>query len=314
MHTKKLQNNIMKKILIGFDDIIFNLINLYKSNNLPNKFLISGPDGIGKRILSKHLLNSILSINEEFSYNLEKLEINPENRSFKLLENSSHPNVFRIAKKEDKKNIEISQIREMIKFQNSTSFNNNMRFVLIEDSQFLNLNSINALLKCIEEPNNRLTYIITHNSNYKLLETLKSRCIEFKINLKHEYSELIVNNYFSNNLYKDISQDFKNYYNNPSFLISYINFTNNEDFDFSSLKIEDLLIKIFNNINLLKNNFIKNNLNLFIELFFYKNINVHKKNLFKAKEYFLNKLSNVNKYNLDKENYFLEFGQLLANE
>ena len=192
----------------------------------------------------------------------------------------------------------------MIKFQNSSSFNNNMRFVLIENSQFLNLNSINALLKCIEEPNNNLTYIITHNSNYKLLETLKSRCIEFKINLKHEYSELIVNNYFSNNLYQDISQDFKNYYNNPSFLISYINFTNNENLDFTSLTIESLLIKISNNINLLKNDFIKNNLNLFIELFFYKNINVHKKNLFKAKEYFLNKLSNVNKYNLDKETYF----------
>ena len=97
-------------------------------------------------------------------------------------------------------------------------------------------------------------------------------------------------------------------------MISYIDFTNKEGLDFSTLKIEDLLIKIFNNMNLIKNDFIKNNLNLFIELFFYKNINLHKKNLFKAKEYFLNKLSNVNKYNLDKETYFLEFGQLLANE
>ena len=304
----------MKNILFGHNETFFNLINLYKSNNLPSKILINGPNGIGKRILSKHLLNFILSVNEEFSYSLEKLQINPENRSFKLLENNSHPNVFRISKREDKKNIDISQIREMTKFQNSSSFNNNMRFVLIENSQFLNLNSINALLKCIEEPNNKLTYIITHNSNYKLLETLKSRCIEFKINLKHEYSELIVNNYFSNNLYQEISQDFKNYYNNPSFLISYIKFTNNENLDFTSLTIESLLIKISNNINLLKNDFIKNNLNLFIELFFYKNINVQKKNLFKAKEYFLNKLSNVNKYNLDKETYFLEFGQLLANE
>ena len=126
----------MKNILIGHDEILSSLINLYKSNKLPNKILLNGPNGIGKKILSKHLLNYILSINEEFSYNLEKLQINPKNRSFKLLENSSHPNVFKIAKKGDKKNIEISQIREMIKFQNSSSFNNNMRFVLIENSQF----------------------------------------------------------------------------------------------------------------------------------------------------------------------------------
>ena len=89
----------MKNILIGHDETFSNLINLYKSNNLPSKILINGPNGIGKRILSKHLLNFILSVNEEFSYNLEKLQINPENRSFKLLENNSHPNVFRIAKK-----------------------------------------------------------------------------------------------------------------------------------------------------------------------------------------------------------------------
>ena len=50
---------------------------------------------------------------------------------------------------------------------------------------------------------------------------------------------------------------------------------------------------------------------LFIELYFYKNINAHKKNIFKAKEYFLRKLSNVKKYNLDIETFFLEFKDLL---
>ena len=36
-----------------------------------------------------------------------------------------------------------------------------------------------------------------------------------------------------------------------------------------------------------------------------------KKNIFKAKEYFLKKLSNVKKYNLDLETFFLEFKDLL---
>ena len=43
----------------------------------------------------------------------------------------------------------------------------------------------------------------------------------------------------------------------------------------------------------LKDEFILLNLNLFIELYFYKNINAQKKNIFKAKEYFLKKLSSV---------------------
>ena len=41
------------------------LINLYKNNNLPNKILFSGEKGIGKCTLAYHLINYILSSNED---------------------------------------------------------------------------------------------------------------------------------------------------------------------------------------------------------------------------------------------------------
>ena len=158
--------------LIGHNDIFFKLKDLYDAKKFPSKILLSGPDGIGKNLISKHLLNYILSKDENLSYDIKNLQINNQNRSNKLLENNSHTNIFRIYKKDDKKNIDISQIREMIKFQNTSSFNNKERFVLIEDANLLNQNSVNALLKSVEEPNNNLYYIITHNSNFKLIETL----------------------------------------------------------------------------------------------------------------------------------------------
>ena len=46
----------------------------------------------------------------------------------------------------------------MIKFQNHSSFNNKERFIIIEDAENLNINSSNALLKSIEEPNNNLFF------------------------------------------------------------------------------------------------------------------------------------------------------------
>ena len=55
-------------------------------------------------------------------------------------------------------------------------------------------------------------------------------------------------------------------------------------------------------------------LNLFIELFFYKNINTSKKISFKIKKYFYLKLSFVKKYNLDFESFFLEFNDKLLSE
>ena len=76
----------MSNTLIGLGDVLNDLINLHNSNRLPNKLLLSGTQGIGKGVLSKHLLNYILSKNEPFQYDLKKLQINPSNKSFKLFE------------------------------------------------------------------------------------------------------------------------------------------------------------------------------------------------------------------------------------
>ena len=78
--------------------------------------------------------------------------------------------------------------------------------------------------------------------------------------------------------------------------------------------IEDLLIYVIKNKSYTSNEFIKEYLNLFIELFFYKNIHISKKISFKIKKYFYLKLSFVKKYNLDFESFFLEFNDKLLSE
>jgi len=108
-----------------------------------------------------------------------------------------------------------------------------------------------------------------------------------------------VNYHFNNDIYKDINLDFVNNYNSPSFLISLVNFLEGNDLSIKDNSIEDLLSYIIKNKSYASNDFIKEYLNLFIELFFYKNINISKKISFKIKKYFYLKLSFVKKYNLD---------------
>ena len=60
----------------------------------------------------------------------------------------------------DKKSIEISQIRNLINNMNKSSFNSKPRFVLIDNIEYLNLNSINALLKILEEPSQNIFFFI----------------------------------------------------------------------------------------------------------------------------------------------------------
>ena len=300
--------------LIGHNYTLENLINLYKSNNFPNKILLSGKKGIGKSLLVSHLLNYIYSKDEELGYDIKNFEINTANKTYLLLENNSHPNVLKIFKKKDKKNIEISQIREIIKFQNHSSFNNKIKFIIVDDVEYMNLNSTNALLKSIEEPNNKVHFILINNSEKFITDTLKSRCLEFKLFLKYDEIKLIVNSFYDIDMYNNISNDFLNHYNSPSFLISLVDFFKNNNLDLVNITIENFLYEIIKNKYYDKDKFINDNLSYFIELYFYKHINLSRKVTFRVKEYFYLKLSLIKKYNLDLESFFLEFKEKLLRE
>ena len=108
--------------------------------------MLSGIKGSGKSTLAFHFINYVLSKDEKFNYNLKDFQINPESKKYKTIINKSNPNFNIIDVKIDKKSIDINQIRELIISLNKSSFNDKPRFVFI-DKEFLNINSINALLK-----------------------------------------------------------------------------------------------------------------------------------------------------------------------
>ena len=78
-------------------------INLYKENKMPNKILFSGKKGVGKSTLAYHIINYILSENEECKYDKKELIINKDNKSYKLLQNNTHPNFYLIDLIDEKK-------------------------------------------------------------------------------------------------------------------------------------------------------------------------------------------------------------------
>ena len=163
--------------IYGYKYFFNEITELYNNRKMPNKILLSGKKGSGKATFAYHLVNFFLSKNEELKYNLTENKINPENKSFKLLQNSSHPNFYLIDLLAEKKNIDVAQIRGMISYTNKSTFNNQDRFIMIDNVEYLNKNSINALLKIIEEPNENIYFILIANSEKNILPTLKSRCI-----------------------------------------------------------------------------------------------------------------------------------------
>ena len=295
--------------IYGMNFFFKEIVELYEQKKMPNKILFSGKKGSGKSTLAYHLINYILSKNEEYEYNLENLCINEDNKSYKLLQNNSHPNFFLIDLLIEKKNIDVGQIREMINYTNKSTFNDSARFILIDNVENLNKNSINALLKVIEEPNENVFFILINNSEKNILPTLKSRCLTFKINLTFNETLNISNSILEKNVLDFVNFDLLSYYNSPGDIISLFNFAEDK-----SINLKDHTISSFINL-LIENNYYKKNkpvkvllINL-IELFFLKEymITNTKTSLINFYHKFIKKINNTEKFNLDEESLFLEF-------
>ena len=288
------------------------LINLYKNNNLPNKILFSGEKGIGKCTLAYHLINYILSSNEDFSYDLDSLKIIPDNKSFKLVQNKSNPNFILVDIQEEKKNIDISQIRNLILTLNKSSFNTKPRFVLIDNIELLNINAVNALLKILEEPNDNINFILINN-NKRILPTLKSRCLNFKIQLTSKQSTEITNKILNNNYNEFLNEDLVNNYSTPGEILNLIDFANKNDIDLIETNLKDFIKKIIMEKLYKKNNSVKNLIYSLMEFYFRKNVSFTNIKLINSYNYFLKKIENTKTFNLDEETLFMEFEDSILN-
>lgn len=295
--------------LFGMDKYFNELINLYSLKKLPNKILLSGKKGLGKSTLAYHLVNYIFSQNEDYKYDYNNFQINKENRSFKLVQNNSHTNFYLIDLVDEKKNIDISQVREMINYTNKSSFDNQPRFILIDKIENLNKNSVNALLKIIEEPNNGIFFILINNCEKKILPTLKSRCIVFRIHFTFNQSINVANQLFEKNILESINTDIINYYTTPGKLIDLLNIAKEKKIDLLNYNLKSLINLFIDKAYYKKNKTIKDMMIEFIELFFLKTYKLDntKNSILSSYQKFILKINNSDKFNLDEESLFLEF-------
>jgi len=301
--------------LYGMNFFFNEIISLYNQKKMPTKILLTGKKGLGKSTLAYHIINYILSSSEDLKYDTKSLTIDKENRSFKLLQNNTHTNFYLIDLLNDKKNIDISQIREMITYSNKSTFNNMPRLILIDNIENLNKNSVNALLKIIEEPNENIFFILINNCEKYILPTLKSRCLTFKINFTFNESISVSNKILNQNIFDLINLDLISYYNTPGEIINLIYFSNDKSIDLKDYTLITFLKLLIDNGYYKKNKFVKNILVNFIELFFlkeYKSIGT-KTSLLNFYYSFIKKIYNTEKFNLDEESLFLEFKSKLLN-
>jgi DNA polymerase-3 subunit delta' len=304
--------------LFGYECYFNSFISLFQKNKLPNAILLSGPEGSGKATFAYHFINYLLSHNEKNEYSVENFTINPDNKSYKNLFNNTHPNFSLLENDRFGEDIKIDNVRKTLKFLGKSTYTSDTKIILIDSIDRLNVYSSNALLKALEEANNKTFFFIINNNSYKILNTIKSRCIEFKIFFTLSEKKKIFNNiirqYLNDFDLTKIDECF--YFASTGNILKYLWILNISNIDLLKDKLSCILYLI-DNYKQKNDPQLLTFISLLIELF-YNELSVKNNN--KLNLYFLNKsklikqIYDTKKFNLDKKNLLISILGTLENE
>ena len=185
--------------LFSYSTYLNNFITLYKKGNLPKVLMLSGEKGLGKFTLAFHLFHFInTERDKEYRYNLDK-QIFINNVSFiSSLKSNTCENFYYLGNNHEV-SVSINDVREIKKKLTNRPLNGFPRIIVFDDADLFNKNSANSLLKIIEEPTEFNYFILINNQRNYILDTLKSRSIEFKIFLKKNEKKIILSNLLKKN-------------------------------------------------------------------------------------------------------------------
>jgi DNA polymerase-3 subunit delta' len=163
------------------EDFLF-LKRLYTNNKLPKVLMLSGKKGSGKSTLINHL---IFYIHDKENYDEKNYEYSSESKFYNQFINNIYSNLIYLSGS-NFKNSQIEDVRLLKEKIFQSSIDSNPRFIILDEVELFNNKSLNALLKTIEEPTKNNYFLLINNKTKPLIETVKSRCLEFKIILDEE--------------------------------------------------------------------------------------------------------------------------------
>ena len=304
--------------LYGYDNYFRAFKNLYEKNKLPSVILMSGPKGLGKSTFAYHFVNFLLSNAEEDEYSLKNFKINSDNQTFRLIQNGTHPNFFLLKNILPGENIKIDQTRNLLKYLNKTTYSKGIKIVLLDNAEYLNLNASNALLKSLEEPPNNTTFFIIHNDSSKILDTIKSRCTEFKFFFsttdKKNIFNKIVENYQLD--FNDMNLDRFLYFDTPGNFLKYLIILKDSNLDISKDYLSCILffMELYRSE---KNPELLNFITLFIENFYNElslNNSTNINHYYNNRNKILYLISDMNKFHLNKKDLLFTIDNILKDE
>jgi len=153
--------------VVGQRHVTQTLQNALATNRVPHAFLFAGPRGVGKtttaRILAK-ALNCAHGPTPSPCGECPGCKEIDEGRSIDCLEVDAASNT------------QVEKTRELLETVQYAPTRGRHKVYIIDEAHMLSTSSFNALLKTLEEPPERVVFILATTEPHKILATIQSRC------------------------------------------------------------------------------------------------------------------------------------------
>ncbi|RJR32112.1 hypothetical protein C4569_00145 [Candidatus Parcubacteria bacterium] len=166
--------------LVGHEKITNFLQQTIISGNQNHAYLFCGLQGLGKKTAAELFASSLMCLGDGQADG-KALPCGKCHCCTQYFKNV-HPDIFKleVARNEKteklKKNISISQIKELHDKLSRRSFLNSYKIAIIDEADLMTLEAANSLLKILEEPLGRTVIILIVSKLYRIPLTIASRC------------------------------------------------------------------------------------------------------------------------------------------
>ena len=170
--------------IIGHRTLVALLSRSVARQTLPPSLILSGPAGVGKRLAALSVaqaLNCLEPVRPAAADSPDTLEIDACGQcpACTRIARGLHPDVL-FLEPNDKGNIKIDPVREVIERSGYRPFEGRWRVTLIDQADALEWSAQNALLKVLEEPPSSSVFLLVTALPDLLLPTVRSRCPQLR--------------------------------------------------------------------------------------------------------------------------------------
>lgn len=177
-----IQEPVETRQLFGHNEIARQVAAAYREGKLHHALLLVGPQGIGKATFAMHLARHLLAHPDPVGAPETFAPADPDSSIFRQVATGAHASVLHLTRPFNDKTkkfatfITVDEIRKVARFLSLRTHDGSYRVVIVDPADDMNRNAANALLKSLEEPPERVVFMLISHAPGGLLPTIRSRC------------------------------------------------------------------------------------------------------------------------------------------